>query len=280
MACSAVLGTPGTTLGRGCAAHYAGAAVFLCSGFSLAPETADAVFQGKSLLREVAVERVREELLKLLCGRCVVPALLQYAEVLGVVLPEILPAVGCDQRNIHHCYDVWEHIARTVGFVPPDAVLRMTMLLHDLGKPGTMTVDEDGTGHFRGHADVSCTLGKTILERLRFDKESTRRILTLVQWHDVPIEQTQKAMRRLLHKLGEQGVRDLLQVKRADNLAQASAYHGRQGQIDTLKRCFSRRWSRMRVLHCGSWPSMAGIFWSKATAAGKWARRCSLCWML
>ena len=204
-------------------------------GFSLAPETADAVFQGKSLLREVAVERVREELLKLLCGRCVVPALLQYAEVLGVVLPEILPAVGCDQRNIHHCYDVWEHIARTVGFVPPDAVLRMTMLLHDLGKPGTMTVDEDGTGHFRGHADVSCTLGKTILERLRFDKESTRRILTLVQWHDVPIEQTQKAMRRLLHKLGERGVRDLLQVKRADNLAQASAYHGRQGQIDTLE---------------------------------------------
>ncbi len=83
--------------------------------------------------------------------------------------------------------------------------------------------------------DVSCTLGKTILERLRFDKESTRRILTLVQWHDVPIEQTQKAMRRLLHKLGEQGVRDLLQVKRADNLAQASAYHGRQGQIDTLE---------------------------------------------
>ena len=42
-------------------------------------------------------------------------------------------------------------------------------------------------------------------------------------------------MRRLLHKLGEQGVRDLLQVKRADNLAQASAYHGRQGQIDTLE---------------------------------------------
>ena len=93
-------------------------------GFTLAPETADAVFQGKSLLREVAVERVREELLKLLCGRCVVPALLQYAEVLGVVLPEILPAVGCDQRNIHHCYDVWEHIARTVRFVPPNAVLR------------------------------------------------------------------------------------------------------------------------------------------------------------
>ena len=108
----------------------------------------------------------------------------------------------------------------------------MTMLLHDLGKPGTMTVDEDGTGHFRGHADVSCTLGKTILERLRFDKESTRRILTLVQWHDVPIEQTQKAMRRLLHKLGEQGVRDLLQVKRADNLAQAPAYRFLQGEID------------------------------------------------
>lgn len=204
-------------------------------GFAIAPETADAAFQEKDLLREVAVERVREELLKLLCGRSAVPVLLQYAEVLGVVLPEILPAVGCDQRNIHHCYDVWEHIARTVGFAPPSAVLRMTMLLHDLGKPETMTVDEDGTGHFKGHADVSCTLGKTILERLHFDKESAGRILTLVKWHDVPVEPTERAVRRLLHKLGEQGVRDLLQVKRADNLAQASAYRGRQKQIDTLE---------------------------------------------
>ena len=74
-------------------------------GFSC-PRDSRCRLSGKEPSAEVAVERVREELLKLLCGRCVVPALLQYAEVLGVVLPEILPAVGCDQRNIHHCYDV------------------------------------------------------------------------------------------------------------------------------------------------------------------------------
>lgn len=205
-------------------------------GFTAEEATAAAAREKAPLLREIAAERIRAELLKLLCGQDVVRVLLTYPEILDVFLPEIRAAVGCDQRNPHHCYDVWEHIARTVGYVPVTDVLRMTMLLHDLGKPACMTLDEAGVGHFKGHAEVSCALGETILRRLRFDRESTERILKLVKWHDAPIEPTQRAMRRVLHKMGVQGTRDLLEVKRADNLAQAPAYRGRQAQIETLRR--------------------------------------------
>ena len=76
---------------------------------------------------------------------------------------------------------------------------------------------------------------RTILQRLRFDKRSAERILTLVKRHDAPIEPTERAVRRLLNRLGEEGARQLLQVKRADNLAQAPAYHGRQQEIDALE---------------------------------------------
>ena len=79
--------------------------------------------------------------------------LLEYPDILGVVLPEILPCVGFDQRNPHHCYDVWEHTARAVGAAPPTRVLRWTMLLHDLGKPKCFTQDANGIGHFYGHTD-------------------------------------------------------------------------------------------------------------------------------
>ncbi len=204
-------------------------------GFSVEGETAAAAHAMAPLLDKVAAERLREELLKLLCGKNVVPVLLEYPDVLGVFIPELLPAVGCDQRNRHHCYTVWEHIARSVGFAAPESVLRMTMLLHDLGKPACMTLDEAGEGHFKGHAAVSCTMSRTILQRLRFDKRSAEQILTLVKRHDAPIEPTERAMRRLLNRLGEEGARQLLQVKRADNLAQAPAYHGRQREIDALE---------------------------------------------
>lgn len=205
-------------------------------GFALEEETERGARAMVPLLKTVAAERVREELLKLLCGEHVVPVLLRYPDILGVFLPEILPAVGCDQRNHHHCYDVWEHIARTVGFAAPERELRMVMLLHDLGKPACMTVDDEGVGHFKGHAEESCRLGAAILERLRFSKDSTARILALVKWHDVPIEPTERSMRRVLHKMTPEGARDLLRVKRADNLAQAPAYLGRQQEIDDLER--------------------------------------------
>ena len=204
-------------------------------GFAPEEETGRAVHELAPLLHSVTAERIREELLKLLCGKNVVQVLLDYPDVLGVFLPEILPAVGCDQHNCHHCYDVWEHIVRTVGYIAPEKVLRMTMLLHDLGKPACMTLDEDGVGHFKGHADQSCEMGREILKRLRFDRESTDRILALVKWHDAPIEPTERAMRRVLNKMTPEGARELLQVKRADNLAQAPAYLGRQEEIDRLE---------------------------------------------
>ena len=203
-------------------------------GFPIEDATNNAIHAQAALL-DVAMERIRIELLKLLSGKDAVRVLLDYADVLGVFLPEILPAIKCDQKNFHHCYDVWEHIARTVGYIRADDVLRMTMLLHDLGKPACMTIDEEGVGHFRGHANESCKMGQDILRRLRFDNDSTARILKLVEWHDVPIEPRERTLRRVLNKMGLQGTRDLLAVKRADNLAQAPEFLGRQQQIDELE---------------------------------------------
>ena len=204
-------------------------------GFALEEETALAVHDLAGDLSGVAAERIRAELLKLLCGADAVRVLLEYPDVIGVFLPEILPAVGCDQKNYHHCYDVWEHTVRALGAVAPESVLRMTMLLHDLGKPRCMTLDEAGVGHFKGHASVSRTLAEEALRRLRFDSASAERILTLVKWHDVPVEPTRRAMRRLMNKIGPDAAGQLLQVKRADNLAQAPAYLGRQQEIDALE---------------------------------------------
>ena len=214
-------------------------------------KTERALRDNRALLQHIARERIQEELKRLLCGRRAADVLLSYSDILGTVLPEILPAVGFDQCNPHHCYTVWEHTARAVGAVPPDPILRYAMLFHDLGKPDTFSLDEGGTGHFYAHGRRSAQLAEEICRRLRMDNASREAIVLLVGIHDVEIPMTEKSIRRMLRRIGEENLRRLLQVKRADNMAQHPDYRYRQeglAQLETLlnlvlqqDQCFSLR---------------------------------------
>lgn len=201
-------------------------------GFTVEERTAAALHRCAPLLGSIAAERLLSEMDRLLCGRYVLPVLLAYPDVLGVFLPELLPCVGFDQRNRHHLYDVWGHTSRAVAAVPPEPVLRWTMLLHDVGKPPCFTVDDRGVGHFYGHPKVSAELAETACRRLRMDKRTAHQVVMLVQWHDRDIPRTEKAIARAVHQLGEGTFRQLLAVKRADNLAQHPDYRYRLADID------------------------------------------------
>lgn len=197
-------------------------------GFVIEEKTSEAIHKCAPLLKNIAVERLYMEMTGLLCGEYVADILLRYPDVLGVFLPEILPCVGFEQHSRYHCYDVWEHTARAVAATVPDPILRWTMLLHDLGKPDTFTVDEQGAGHFYGHYRESVKKAETIMERLRFDHRSKKLIETLVERHDCELNLSERSVRRQLSRYGEETLRLLLKVKRADNLAQAPEFRGRQ----------------------------------------------------
>ena len=132
------------------------------------------------------------------------------------------------KRSPYHCYDVWEHTARAVEAAPPLPLVRWALLFHDLGKPETFSLGEDGRGHFYGHWRPSVVHARNIMERLRFDHQSRDTILTLVERHDCQMLLSEKAVRRSLARYGEETVRLLLAVKRADNLAQAPQFHDSQ----------------------------------------------------
>lgn len=140
--------------------------------------------------------------------------------------------VGFDQRNRHHCYDVWEHTLHALAAVKPETELRLTMLLHDIGKPNCFTVDERGQGHFCGHPAESARLAAAMLRRLRADRATAETVVRLVSWHDRNIPRTRPGVARALGALGERDLRRLLEVKRADNLAQAPDYRFMREEID------------------------------------------------
>ena len=209
-------------------------------GFPIEEETRAALIELKDDLSYVAAERIREELTKLLQGQDVERVLNDFPHVLGVVIPEILPAVGFDQRNCHHFLDVWQHTTRAVAVSQNDPIIRWTMLLHDLGKPPVFSMDEEGVGHFFGHAHVSEDIARAVCQRLRFDNRSAQRIVTLVAQHDRHVALTEKAMTRLLRQIGVENAYALCNVKRADNLAQHHDYHGRQAVLDEAEALITR----------------------------------------
>lgn len=189
-------------------------------GFTLEEETRTAAFSQKERLRQISAERVYAELKKLLLGDYVFEVLVEYKEILAVVLPQIRDCFACAQANPWHVYDVFTHIAKSVEAAPKDADLRLVMLLHDIGKPACKTTDANGIDHFYGHPAVSKALAAQVLQYLKVPKNTYERVLTLVEIHDGHIRTEEKNIKKWLRKIGEAGTFDLIDVKTADLAAQ------------------------------------------------------------
>jgi len=185
-------------------------------GFSLDSATADALKENRALLQNIAAERIRVELSKLLCGQNVKPILLEYRDVLAEIIPELSPMFGFEQKNPHHYLDVWSHTVEALAASKPDLTVRLGLLFHDIGKPSCFSVDEKGVGHFYGHPDKSEEIAVAVLNRLRFDHATIQQVRQLVRWHDCDILPEGKSVKRWLNRLGEDGMRQLLAVKAAD----------------------------------------------------------------
>ncbi len=143
--------------------------------------------------------------------------------------------VGMDQKNYHHCYDVWEHTLHAADAIKRDALLRCVMLLHDIGKTQTMTLDAKGVGHFYGHPAKSEEIADGMLRRLKCSNAFRERALRLIAWHDRELWPTEKSLGRALRVLGEEDLRNLLAIKRADNKGQAAEFWDYQQEIDKLE---------------------------------------------
>ena len=197
--------------------------------------TADAARRNKLLLREIASERVQVELTKMLCGAGVRRILDEYADILAVVLPELEPMFGFEQHNPHHNSDVWIHTMKVVGSAPADPVMRWTALLHDIGKPHCFSRDEDGIGHFYGHASRSAAIADEVLQRLRFDNASRDRIVLLVKNHDTPLPTDERGVKRLMNRLGTEAALQIVDIHRADTAGQHPDCAYRYAEFDIVQ---------------------------------------------
>ena len=190
-------------------------------GFSIHYATAESIHKNAALLNSISAERIRDELMGILCGSGAEQILNEYRDVIAVIIPELAECFDFDQCNKHHVYDVYRHITRSVGVSRNHPLIRLTMLLHDIGKPQSCTQDSDGTKHFKGHQKISADISRTVLRRLRFSNITIDNCLRLVLFHDVRFNGSKRLVKRVLNHIGEDNMRLLFEVQLADLLAQS-----------------------------------------------------------
>ena len=168
------------------------------------------------LMDHLARERVFDELCKLLP---IISAkkLLQFGKILSAVIPELAPTIGFDQHNPHHAFDLFTHIAHVTAAVPAELPLRWAALLHDVGKIRSFTVDQQGLGHFYGHAGIGADMADRILHRLKAPTSLRERVVLLIAQHMTIPHPERKALRRWLSRFGEEACKQLLSLQQADH---------------------------------------------------------------
>ncbi len=207
-------------------------------GYDIDEETQKAIRELAPTLSKISAERIQVELVKLLISDH--PDKLIDAYEMGitkVILPEFDDCMKTEQKTVHHAYCVGEHIVKSIENIDKDKLLRITMLFHDIGKPATLTTDEEGNSHFYGHEEVSAKMAREILKRLKFDRDTMDRASNLIRYHDMRFAITPYAVRKSIFKVGEKDYPLIFKVKRADTLAQSSYKQDEKlAWIDELQR--------------------------------------------
>lgn len=210
--------------------------------FDIEENTAEFALKLRKNLDFVSAERIRAELIKLICGKNCIDVMLNYREIIGQIIPEMNICFGFSQHSPYHRYSVYEHIVRAIGNAPDSEILRTALLFHDIGKPQTFRLDENGRGHFKGHAEVSANIAREIMRRLTFDNKTIDTACTLIAMHGDKFNfggNDRKSMpvgdiKRMISKIGAENFFLLLKLKKADNSAKNDFVLDENNELDRI----------------------------------------------
>jgi tRNA nucleotidyltransferase (CCA-adding enzyme) len=189
-------------------------------GFHIESKTLETIAKMAGELNSVAPERIREELMQILLFKT--PSvgfnLMHRVGLLKHILPELLEGYRKKQDPSHR-YTIYKHIVETLDLVEAVPVLRLTALLHDIGKPRVRR-KVDGEFSFLGHEQKSVELGRQIMKRLKFSRDIIERVSDLIAHHMRMVEYdstwSDGALRRLIRGVGSENMDHLIAFREAD----------------------------------------------------------------
>ena len=213
-------------------------------GYGIDDEALASIKKLAPTLSKVSAERITTELTKLLVSDH--PEMIETLYETGltkVFFPEFDKAFETPQVHPHHCFNVGKHITESVRLSKNDRIVRFAMLLHDIGKPETLSVDEKGITHFHGHPAVGAKMGEEIMRRWKLDNDTIFRVCRLIKHHDMGKGKgcTPALTRKAVSVMEEDFLR-LLDVMKADVLAQSDFL--REQKLENIEK-YGREYERI-----------------------------------
>ena len=205
-------------------------------GFDIDGATWRAVCENAPHIHEVSAERIREELMKILLSPRRVRGfdLLDESGLLREILPEIEALKGCEQPpQFHPEGDVFKHTRIMLGLLPAEVTgpLVLSVLFHDIGKPGTFSTDPDGRIRFSGHDRLGAEMTEGVMARLRFSRAEIDATVEAVANHMVFKDVQQMRVAKLKRFLARPHMDDELELHRVD----CTSSHGMLDNYEFLK---------------------------------------------
>ncbi len=193
--------------------------------FEIDQKTFQAIKQNASLIKDVANERIRDELFKILASMnpYIGTIKLREAGILQIFLPELEKCFGIVQQGPKHdrVYDIGDHSLRTMRETPSsNPLVKFAALLHDIGKAPTFKKDAKGNVTFYNHEVVGAKLALKIAKRLNLSKKDADKLYRLIRWHMFTTDekQTDSAIRRFIKNVGKENIEDMLALRIGDRL--------------------------------------------------------------
>ena len=193
--------------------------------FEIDPETTKAIKVNVDLIKEIAWERIRDELFKILGSANPYMGIVKLRElgILQIILPELERCFGIVQKGPKHArvYDIGDHSFLTLKHTPSaDSLVRLAALLHDVGKANTVKTAPDGNVTFYHHEVVGAETVRKIAKRFNLSNKQTDKLFSLVRWHmfTVSEHQTDSAIRRFIKNVGMENIEDIMALRMGDRL--------------------------------------------------------------
>jgi tRNA nucleotidyltransferase (CCA-adding enzyme) len=211
-------------------------------GFTVESAAYDAIKANAPLLGRISAERIASEFNAILMSdRPETIYLLVDTGLISHIAPEFEACISTRQDSRYHSHNVGEHTVRSVALAEKDLIQRMSLFLHDIGKPFSISTDEKGGRHFSGHAAVSAEIADKILKRLKYPRKFSVMVRKLVLNHDIKFKNDDFCIRKLLAQYGEELLFRLIRIREADIGAQNPEFAGeRLGRLAKFKESAER----------------------------------------
>ena len=193
--------------------------------FDIDSVTAESILKNHMMMQNVAVERIRVELVKLLTGKRVENILTEYKEVIFGIIPELRAEDGFDQLSPYHIYDIWTHNIKVVGAIKNEPIFRVAALLHDVAKPECFHIDENGVGHFPQHEYYGAIKSQEIMKGLRFSNAEINTVYNIIALHYDRPDGVKSHLAHLCSEYSIADVRNTLELIKADAAGKNTDYY-------------------------------------------------------